>query len=41
VPIGLPTALAMRVAANIRMVVIANDDPSFAVEPDYSRKALA
>jgi nitrogen fixation protein FixH len=40
-PIGLSAVLAATVAANIWVAVIANDDPSFAVEPDYYRKAVA
>lgn len=40
-PIGITGVLAATVAANIWVMVIANDDPSFAIEPDYYRKALA
>lgn len=39
-PIGVATILAATVAANIVVLRIANDDPSFAVEPDYYRKAV-
>ena len=40
-PIGLAGVLAATVAANIWVAAIANDDPSFAIEPDYYRKAVA
>ena len=40
-PIGVATILALTVAANIVVMRIANDDPSFSVEPDYYRKAVA
>ena len=39
-PIGIIAILAASMAANILMMRIANDDPSFAVEPDYYRKAV-
>lgn len=39
-PIGITGVLAATVAANIWVAVIANDDPSFAIEPDYYRKAV-
>ncbi len=39
-PIGVATILALTVGANIWVAVIANDDPSFAIEPDYYRKAV-
>jgi FixH len=39
-PIGMATILALTVGANIWVAVIANDDPSFAIEPDYYRKAV-
>ena len=39
-PIGVATILASTVVANIIVMQIANDDPSFAVEPDYYRKAV-
>jgi nitrogen fixation protein FixH len=40
-PIGITGVLAATVAANIWVMVVANEDPSFAIEPDYYRKALA
>jgi nitrogen fixation protein FixH len=40
-PIGVAAVLATTVAANIWVMVIAGGDPSFAIEPDYYRKALA
>lgn len=39
-PIGVAVILGATVAANIVVMRIANDDPSFAVEPDYYRKAV-
>lgn len=39
-PIGVALILGTTVAANIVVMRIANDDPSFAVEPDYYRKAV-
>src|SRR5512132_189602 len=39
-PIGMATILALTVGATIWVAVIANDDPSFAIEPDYYRKAI-
>ena len=39
-PIGVVTILASTVVANVIVMRIANDDPSFAVEPDYYRKAV-
>jgi nitrogen fixation protein FixH len=39
-PIGVATILGLTVAANLVVMRIANDDPSFAVEPDYYRKAV-
>lgn len=39
-PIGVTTVLATTVAANLWVMRIANDDPSFAIEPDYYRKAV-
>jgi nitrogen fixation protein FixH len=39
-PIGVATILAATVAANVVVMRIASDDPSFAVEPDYYRKAV-
>lgn len=40
-PIGITTVLATTVAANIWVMRVASDDPSFAIEPDYYRKAVA
>ena len=40
-PIGITTVLATTVAANLWVMRIANDDPSFAIEPDYYQKAVA
>ena len=39
-PIGVATILAATVVANIVVMRIASDDPAFAVEPDYYRKAV-
>ena len=39
-PIGITTVLSTTVAANLWVMRIANDDPSFAIEPDYYRKAV-
>jgi len=39
-PIAVTAILGATVAANIWVAVIANDDPSFAVEHDYYRKAV-
>lgn len=40
-PIAVAGILATTVAANIWVMMIASDDPSFAIEEDYYRKALA
>ena len=40
-PIGITTLLVVFAAANIEMMRIASDDPSFAVEPNYYQKAVA
>jgi len=40
-PIAITGILATTVGANIWMITIANADPSFAIEKDYYRKALA
>lgn len=40
-PIGIVVILAATVAGNIGVIVLTNDDPSFAIEPDYYRKAVA
>jgi nitrogen fixation protein FixH len=39
-PIGVAAILAATVGANIWIAVVANDDPSFAIEKDYYRKAV-
>lgn len=39
-PIGLAVILAISVGANMFVFHLASDDPSFAVEPDYYRKAV-
>lgn len=39
-PIGVVVILGATVAANLLVMRIANNDPSFAVEPDYYRKAV-
>ena len=39
-PIAVTTVLATTVAANIWVMRVASDDPSFAIEPDYYRKAI-
>ena len=39
-PIGITGVLATTVAANLWVMRIANDDPSFAIEPDYYQKAI-
>lgn len=39
-PIGVAVILGATVAANIVVMRIASDDPAFAVEPDYYRKAV-
>jgi hypothetical protein len=40
-PIGIATILLLTVAANVWVFVVAGDDPSFAIEPDYYAKAVA
>lgn len=40
-PIGVAVILGSTVVANIAVMRIANDDPSFAVEPNYYAKAVA
>jgi nitrogen fixation protein FixH len=40
-PIAITGVLATTVAANIWVMRIANDDPSFAIEPDYYKKAIS
>ena len=39
-PIGMAVILLLTVAANVGVIMVANDDPSFAVEPDYYQKAV-
>lgn len=39
-PIGITAILATTIAANIWVMRVANDDPAFAIEPDYYRKAV-
>jgi nitrogen fixation protein FixH len=39
-PLGITAILGATIAANLVVMRIANDDPSFAVEPDYYRKAV-
>lgn len=39
-PVGIVTILGATVAANIWIAVVAGDDPSFAIEPDYYAKAV-
>ena len=39
-PIGITAILGATVAANLVMMRIANNDPSFSVEPDYYKKAV-
>jgi len=40
-PIGIAGVLATTVAANLWVATIASDDPSFAIERDYYKKAIA
>jgi len=40
-PIGVVVILGATVAANIVVMRLANDDPAFAIEPDYYKKAVA
>lgn len=39
-PIGVVVVLALTVAANIYVMVRANDDPSVAIAPDYYQRAV-
>jgi nitrogen fixation protein FixH len=39
-PIGMGVILAITIAVNITVMFVAKDDPSFAVEKDYYRKAV-
>jgi nitrogen fixation protein FixH len=40
-PIGIAAILLATVASNLAVIFLTKDDPSFAVEPDYYRKAVA
>jgi nitrogen fixation protein FixH len=40
-PIGVVVTLAAVVVLNVWVAIIAGDDPSFAIEPDYYAKAIA
>jgi nitrogen fixation protein FixH len=40
-PIAMAGLLALTVAANVGVAIVASGDPSFAIEPDYYRKAIA
>lgn len=39
-PMGLATVLGLTVAGNLWVMRVASADPSFAIEPDYYRKAV-
>jgi nitrogen fixation protein FixH len=39
-PIGITVMLGATVAGNLVMMRIANNDPSFSIEPDYYKKAV-
>ena len=39
-PLGIVAILAATVGLNIWVLRVANDDPSFAIEPDYYQKAV-
>ena len=39
-PIGIAAILFTTVASNVGVILLTKDDPSFAVEPDYYRKAV-
>lgn len=39
-PLGVTAILAATVGVNIWIAVVAGDDPSFAIEPDYYHKAV-
>lgn len=39
-PMGITAILCSTIAANLFVMRLANDDPAFAVEPDYYRKAV-
>lgn len=40
-PLGIAAILGATVAVNLAVLRVANNDPSFAVEPDYYRRAVA
>ncbi len=40
-PIGIVVILSATVLSNMAVIVLTGDDPSFAVEPDYYKKAVA
>ena len=40
-PIGVAVILGATIVSNIVVMRIANDDPAFAIEPDYYKKAVA
>ncbi|MBL0173335.1 MAG: FixH family protein [Gemmatimonadaceae bacterium] len=40
-PIGIVAILSITVIANLVVMRVANNDPSFAIEPDYYKKAVA
>lgn len=40
-PIGIVVILSTTVIANLAVMRIANNDPAFAIEPDYYKKAVA
>lgn len=40
-PIGITAILVVFVVANLLVMRLANDDPAFAIEPDYYNKAVA
>lgn len=39
-PLGITAILAATIAGNLVVLRVASDDPSFAVEPDYYRRAV-
>jgi nitrogen fixation protein FixH len=39
-PVGVAVILGLTVAANLWVMRVANSDPSFAIEPDYYKKAV-
>jgi nitrogen fixation protein FixH len=40
-PLGIAAILGATIAGNVAVMRVAGDDPSFAVEPDYYRRAVA